>query len=82
MKLYVLIVVALMGDDPVNLGIFPYTSLEACEAERKKAAAEVLKPPVIPGFDFWTECREVVRDPLKPQSKPLPFGPTPRGGNA
>lgn len=80
MKLIILVAVALMGDKPVNFGVFPMESMEACRAEQKKAADAVKEPPVVPGFDIWTRCLEVDRSTL-PQ-KGLPFGPTPRGGKA
>lgn len=69
MKLFVLVVVAFMQDTPTLIESFPYTSLEACEGGRKEAAAELLKPPVVPGLEFWTHCLEVNRD-VKPQLDP------------
>jgi hypothetical protein len=69
MKLFVMVAVSLFSGSPGPMQLFAYPSLEACEAGRKEAAAAVLAPPVIPGFDIWTKCVEVDRE-IKPQADP------------
>jgi hypothetical protein len=69
MKLFVLLIVTFFNNAPRDMGTFPYTSLEKCEEGRKEAQAELHKPPVIPGLEFWTTCVEVTRE-VKPQFDP------------
>lgn len=69
MKLIVLVFVSLFNGSVRDMAAFPYTSLEACEEGRKEAAAELVKPPVIPGLEFRTTCVDMGAG-LKPQVDP------------